>query len=164
VLIQVDGEPQTKLVEVNVDGVAEVVGSAKGAAAPESASPEQPTTTPNDAKPPEVESARGLPPVYFYAGVGLTTVLAGLTTYFAFDTASKHGDFKDAGCDRANYAACSSLKSDGEGAQMRTNVSLVLTLLSGAATTIVGLKLTNWRAPLLGLHPGGGMVGYRATF
>lgn len=162
VIVQVDGEPQTKLIEVGPDQVVEVAPT-KGAPAAEPSHEEHSTgmvAAPSEGS----RLSRGLPPIYFYAGVGLTTVLAGMTAVFALGASSKHGDFEDAGCTKAAYASCAQLKSDGEGAQTRTNVGLVLTLLSGAATTVVGVKFTDWRAPLLGLYPGGGVVGWRGTF
>lgn len=163
VIVQVDGEPQTKLIEVEPDQVIEVAPTKGAPATSESAhdehAPAVATTQPEGS-----HASKGLPPVYFYAGVGLTAVLATVTTIFAVNTSSKHGDFEDAGCTKAKYASCEQLASDGEGAQTRTNVGLVLTLLSGAATAVVGVKFTDWRAPLLGLHPGGGVVGWRATF
>ena len=165
VIIQVDGEAQTKLVEVSADQLVDVTASKGGPSDATTAS-----TAAFDATTPESKRRRdgwlgeGLPPIYFYGGVGLTVVFAGMTTYFAIDTSSQHGDFKDAGCERANFPACASLASDGEGAQTRTNVSLVLTAISGIATAVVGAKLTNWDAPLFAVHPGGGMAGWRATF
>lgn len=160
VVVTVDGQMQMKAVEVTSDQVAEYT--------PEKAAAiEKPKAEPSANA--ETKSTPGfrfksLPPIYFYVGAGVTLVLAGVTTYFGFDTTSKHGQFVDVGCERAWKSACPGLKSDGESAQSRTNVTLALTLVSAAATTVLGTLFTDWQAPIVGVLPGGGVVGYSATF
>lgn len=181
IIVQVDGDAQTKLVDLGPDQVVDVTSSGKNGAVVESSLSTTPASSGSSSSSsssasssPEAEKPRqhpkdglfgdGLPPIYFYAGVGVTAIFAGMTTIFAIDSANEHSSFKDAGCEQTNYPACATLASDGEGAQTRTNVSLVLTALSGIATTVIGVRLTNWEAPTFAFHPGGGTVGWRATF
>jgi hypothetical protein len=168
VVAQIDGgAPQTKPIDVVADQVTEVTLSKSGPN--DTTASTETLATPSDA-PLEMTPHRrdwkrdGLPPIYFYAGLGATVVLAGLTTAFALDASSTHGKFEDAGCTRVNASSCSSLASDGEGAQTRTNVSLVLTALVGVATAVVGVKFTDWSAPIVAAVPGGGIAGFHATF
>ena len=156
VSVQVDGRAQTKLVELSSDQVVEVSPSKGGKAPATRIAPLEEEPPAGGAPGDGAATSSGLSPMVFYAGVGLTVVLAGVTTAFALDTASTHGSFEDAGCTRANFAPCAGLKDDGERGQALVNVGLVLTLLSGAATAVVGAAFTNWKAPRVALYPGGG--------
>jgi hypothetical protein len=93
---------------------------------------------------------RGLPPIVVYAGLGVTTILAGMTTYFAVDTSNTHDSFANAGCDQANLPECGGLKNDGESSQQLANIGFVSTVIVGLATAIIGFAYTDWRAPVLG--------------
>jgi hypothetical protein len=177
VTVQVDGEPQTSVIDVNSEQVAVVNVSKSAPSAPpatassDSVAPISPAPAPVPA-PTSADSERprshtfgdGLPPIFFYSGVGLTVVLAGVTTYFAIDAANAHSSFESTGCTRANYAQCEGIKSDGEGSQTGANVALVLTGISAVATAVVGVRFTNWRGPLISARPGGGDLTWGATF
>ncbi len=147
VTVQVEGgAAQTKLVDLGADQTVDVVASS-GKAPPIT----RPATA--DATPAgeghgsyDRRSSEGLPPVVFYAGVGLTVALAGMTTFFALQTSSTHGSFEDAGCNVAASLTCQGLKDDGEGSQTATNAALVLTAAAAIATTVVGVVFTNWRS------------------
>jgi hypothetical protein len=153
VVVQVDGDPQTKLVRVEADQIVEVIGT-------KAATP----TRQNEAGGPDVPEPKkkrfedGLPPVFFYGGAGLTVLLAGATTYFALQTSNKHDEFENLGCTRANITGCDDLKDDGEQSQTNTNAGIVLTSVAAVATVVVGVAFTNWKAPFFGLAPlpGGG--------
>jgi hypothetical protein len=164
VVVHVDGgDAQTKLVDLNADQVVEVMPTKGGRTAVARVAP----ADPEPLSEPSTEAstpAGGLSPLVFYTGVGLTLVLAGVTTYFAIDTSSKHASFEDAGCGRADVARCTELKNDGERSQQATNIGLALTAVSGVATAIVGVALTNWKGPVLTAHPGGGGATWRVTF
>lgn len=167
VVVQVDGDPQTKLVRVEADQIVEVIGTKKdgaGAAGtpPPTSDPPKDTGTSNK-KPFE----NGLPPIFFYGGVGLTVVLAGVTTYLAIDTSNKHDEFENLGCTRANITGCEDLKDDGEQGQTSTNAGLVLTGVAAVATVVVGVAFTNWKVPIFGMTPlpgGGGAAMFARRF
>ena len=152
VVVQVDGEPETKLVRVEADQIVEVVGTKK-------------EKTVEGGQGVEVPKKRrfedGLPPVFFYGGVGLTVILAGATTYFALATSNKHDEFENLGCPRANVNGCSDAKDEGESSQTSTNIGIVLTGVAAVATVVVGVAFTNWKSPVFGMAPlpGGGGVG-----
>lgn len=160
VVVQVDGEPQTKLVHVSADQTVDVVGTKKDGSASSG------TGEPADQGSKKKRFEDGLPPVFFYGGVGLTVLLAGATTYFAIDTANKHSEFENLGCLRANLTDCEDLKDDGELSQAYTNGGLVLTGVAAVATAIVGVAFTDWRAPMFGVAPlpGGGAAMFAKSF
>lgn len=161
VVVQVDRDSQTKLVRVEADQIVEVAGTKTA----------NPTTVNEPPGPvPEPKKKRfedGLPPVFFYGGVGLTVLLAGATTYFAISTASKHDEFKNLGCANANITGCDDLKDEGEGSQTSTNAGIVLTGVAAVATIVVGIAFTNWKSPTFGLAPlpgGGGAAMFAKRF
>jgi hypothetical protein len=165
VVIQVDGEPQTKLVRVEADQVVEVVGTKKDGASP--APPPPPNDQPAEGGHKKGRFEDGLPPVFFYGGVGLTIVFLGATTYFAIQTSNKHDEFDNIGCARANLTDCEDLKRDGESSQSTTNAGIVLTGIAAAATVVVGVAFTNWKSPMFGMAPlpgGGGAATFAKRF
>jgi hypothetical protein len=171
VLVQVDGgEVQTKSVEVSADQVIEISPGAKGSRDPapiaRAVSPEElePLSTTDAAASKERNLVHRLPPMFFYGGVGLTVLLAGMTTYFALDTSSTHESFSNAGCGQSNLPQCADLQADGQSSQHLTNVGLVSTAVVGVATAVVGLVLTDWRAPFFGVRAGGANAAWRAQF
>lgn len=170
VVVQVDGEPQTKLVRVEADQIVEVVGTKKDASAAATGGAGTATT-----EPPREDGGRskkgrfedGLPPVFFYGGVGLTVLFAGAATYFAVDTSNKHDEFENLGCARANVSGCEDLKDDGEASQTSTNALIVLTGIAAVGTAIVGAAFTNWKSPMFGMTPlpgGGGAAMFARRF
>ncbi|MDF2696624.1 MAG: hypothetical protein K0S65_5007, partial [Labilithrix sp.] len=149
--VQVDGEAQTKLVDLGPDQVLEVMPARGGRPSVARVAPAdtEPQAQPgqDDAPRARARGEGGLPPIYFYVGAGLTVVLAGVTTYFAIGTANTHSSFEKAGCGRANFGPCNELRDDGESGQTATNVALALTAVTGIATAVVGVAFTNWRGP-----------------
>ena len=170
VVVQVDGDPQTKLVRVEADQIVEVVGTKKDpsaaatptAAVDPSTQPKDDTTTPKKRR-----FEDGLPPVFFYGGVGATVIFAAATTYFAIDTSNKHSEFENVGCLRANLAGCEDLKDAGESSQTATNLGIVLTGVAAIGTIVVGVAFTNWKLPIFGMAPlpgGGGAAMFAKRF
>lgn len=153
VVVQVDGEPETKLVRVEADQIVEVNATKK--IVPSDAPPKD---VPPAGPPTEKKKFEGLPPVVFYGGAGLTVVLAGVTTFFALQTSSKHDEFESLGCVGANITGCTDLKDEGESSQTGTNAGIVLTSVAAVATVVIGVAFTNWKAPVFGMAPlpGGG--------
>ncbi len=111
-------------------------------------SPEATSSTATLAPRPERDG--GLPPIVVYGGLGLTTILAGLTTYFALDTSHTHDTFTNAGCDQTNLPECGGLKNEGESSQQLANIGFAATIIVGLATAIIGFGFTDWKAPILG--------------
>jgi hypothetical protein len=92
-------------------------------------------TRPPDPRPP---ARTGLPRAVFFAGVGVTVVLAGVTTWSGVDAlagkrALPHDEAEQAQLDDVMRRA------------RRTDWLLLGTGLAGVATTVVGAWLTDWR-------------------
>ena len=176
-VVQVDGAPDTRTVEVRAGEDMEVV-AARATPTP------TPTTTPTPAPtatttaaptPParaaDAPAAKPLPPLVFWIGAGATVVLGGATTYFALTASSKHKSFTDAGCGTVATSECPSLKDSGETAQTRANIGFAVTGVAAAATVVIGVLLTDWagsrkaaRAPVLVPVAGGMAASWGAAF
>jgi hypothetical protein len=162
VVVQVDGDAQTKLVDVKPDTTVDVAATSRKEPTPAPVpAPVAPAVEPRPAPPPVAppppraeEPAgptksddvlrNGLPPVVFWAGVGATVLLGGATTFFALDAKSKHGAFVDAGCDKAPEVGCDKKKKDGEDAQRFANIGFAATALAGVGTVVLGIAFTDW--------------------
>jgi hypothetical protein len=167
VLVQMDGTSQTKLVDLGPDQILEVSfarGGRAPLARPLSAEAAARATSGESSAPSRRTASEGLPPIFVYAGAGLTVVLATVTTYFALEAASSHRDFKDADCARANFAPCQGLRDDGESNQTATNVALGLTMVTAIATAVVGIGFTNWKGPTFGVRQDGASATWRVAF
>jgi len=95
----------------------------------------------------ETEHARsGWSPTVFWTGVGLTAVLAGVTTWSGLDTQANPGvDKVKATCALPNNdRACLDQYNQGVSEQRRTNVLIGVTAGVGLATAVVGLFATDW--------------------
>ncbi len=159
------GRAQTKTIEVSADQLTEISAGKGGAVAPlASADATVPSSAGEDSPRKKGPFTDGLPPIFFFGGIGLTVVLAGVTTYFALDTSSQHEEFENAGCTRANFAPCADLQSKGESSQSTANVMLALTGVAAVGTAVVGIAFTNWKGPMVAMHPGGGGATWRVTF
>jgi hypothetical protein len=170
VIVNVDGDPQSKVVDVKADQTVDVVGTAKSKEAPlpvptavpmttPSAPPEAPpkaaaappataTATPPSREAPASAGARSgakLPPLVFFVGLGATVVAGAAATYFMLDTKSKHDDFVSNGCEAAPQSGCTALKDDGESAQTIANIGIGATALFAVATIVIGAAFTDWR-------------------
>lgn len=78
----------------------------------------------------------GLSPAAFWLGLGVTAVLGGATIASGLDTRSQHDAFlRDPTPDA---------RDRGRSAEVRTNVLLVATAVSAAATGLVGIAFTRW--------------------
>lgn len=164
-LTEVDGKSHKQQVEVSSDQLVEV-SAAKGGTTKARSEPADAAEAADADDTPRKRGAlaEGLPPIVFFGAVGLTVVLAGVTTYFAIDTSNAHSEFEKAGCAQANFAPCAGLRSDGESSQSATNVMLALTGVAAVGTAVVGLAFTNWKGPLLSAYPGGAGATWRVAF
>lgn len=169
VIVQVDGgDAQTKLVDVTADQVIDVAPStkagkepvARAAPAPIDTAPPPSSSSSDTAPPKSRRELNKLPPIFFYGGLGATVLLAGASAFFAIDTSNKHSDFKNAGCERANFTACEDLKDEGENAQMLTNIGFVATGVLAVATVVVGVALTDWSKPTFQMNARNGRPGW----
>ena len=176
IVIQVDGEAQTKLVDLKSEQMLDVVPSSKTApvtpppaptsstTAPPKPPPSEPPPPPRSEPPSKHVASHGLPRVVFYAGIGATLLLGGATGYLALDTKKKHDEFTDAGCDRANFFDCDDLQRDGKQAQDLTNIALAATAVAGVATAVIGIAFTDWGGPAVAFVPGGFQGGWSKKF
>jgi hypothetical protein len=94
-----------------------------------------------------------LPPVVFYAGAGVTLLLAGITTWSGFDTLSAKDDFPrtKAGNDEVYSRAT------------RTDVLLGATIVAGALTAYTGLFLVDFAGGTAAVVPLPGGVAAAAS-
>ena len=179
VVVQVDGETQSKGVDVKGDELVDFAPVRKAAVAP--APPASPPPTPlpagTTAAPPApptpppadtTSASSGLPPLVFYVTLGATVVAAATAGYFMLTTKSKHDDFVRDGCEAAPGATCDGLKKDGDFAQTAANVTIVVTAALTVATVVLGAAFTDWKATprsALRLHgPGSGSQGSGASY
>lgn len=154
VVVQVDGDAQTRLVRVEPNQTADVTATKGEDAAPAPAA-ETPPPVYDAPKTAKHDYSNGLPRIYFFAGVGVTVLLAGATTFFAIDTKNKHDEFESLGCARGAVGDCEDLKDQGERSQTNTNIGLVLTGVAAVGTAVLGAAFTDWKGPMIALSPGG---------
>jgi hypothetical protein len=135
-------------------------------ATPPPAPPVEPRSTPPTAPPPpppEPPSESPLASPWFWVGAGLTTTFALASAWSATDVAGKHDDFVSSRCNEAGSPTCSSASSDGESAQLRTNLLLGATALCGAATLTIAILPASSPAPETG-HAFVPVITTRGTF
>jgi len=104
-------------------------------------SPTLPAPNPNEqntapAANAELDSSKGLSPVWFWIGAAATAVAGGLTIASAVDFKNKHDAFEE---HRTDAGA-----SDGKAAQTRTNVLLGVTGVAAITTAALGLFAIRW--------------------
>lgn len=101
-----------------------------------SAAPAQPSS-PSDARGIDPPPARGISPVWFWLGAGVTIAVGGATALSALDTASTHDDFA---ADRSNV----DLANEGKSGERRTVVLGAVTGVLAVSTAVIGLVLVDW--------------------
>jgi hypothetical protein len=96
------------------------------------------------APPPDADRARpsGLPPAVFFAGVGATLIMTGVTTWSGIDTLNNPGKDAIAQC-QPRDTNCDAYQL-GLSHQRRTNLLIGATAVVAAGTAVVGLFFTNW--------------------
>jgi hypothetical protein len=105
-------------------------------------------------------------PAVFYVGVGASAILVALTTWSGIDTLGEKSTYLD--CFAAHSADCD--RDVVFRKAHRTDALLAATVIVGATTGYVGLKLVNWApsgakegpAVSISVRPtpfGGGLVG-----
>ncbi len=143
VMVERDGVRLDRLVDVRAGEVVLLAPEEKSA-------PASPNVVPPVAPPrPETPSEKGLSPVWFFVGVGVTTALGGATIASALDTSAKHDDFaRDCGASGVGPVptGCADRASSGAAADTRTNVLLGVTAGLAALTGVTAL-FVRWSSP-----------------
>jgi hypothetical protein len=101
--------------------------------------PETPTPSPPPAPPEGAPTGSGISPAVFWVGVALTTIGGGATLGSGLDTLSKHRTFGEDPSART--------QSQGESAQLRTNIFIGATAACAVTTAAIGLFATRWSVP-----------------
>jgi hypothetical protein len=129
--LDADGQLERRSVRVLPGGLHTVDAPAPTRIAPQPAGPGAPQLpSVPDAAP---ASRRGLPPPWFWTGVGVSTLLGAGTIVSALDTRDKHQQFE-----AGELGA-----SEGRASQNRTNALAALTTVAVGATIVV-FTLTDW--------------------
>ncbi len=98
----------------------------------------------------------GLSPFFFYTALGATAVVGGFAIASGVDTADRHSAFE-----QHCTPSCGTLSSQGQSAQLRTNVLLGVTAGLGVATLVTAL-LVRWHDASLSV--GASRVAFDARF
>ncbi len=138
VVVEGGGGPRDTLpAKVTADAIVEVRASPPRAQA--EPVPVLPAPRAKDEKPSTKQStpSNGISPAWFWASLGLTAVLGGVTAASAVDTRKKHEDFL--------ASPSESLQNAGLDAQLRTNLLVGATGVAALATVFVGVFFVGWR-------------------
>jgi len=113
--------------------------------------------------PPVAPPPRGSPSrVWLYAGLGATVAAAGgLAVAFGVDTANRHASFARTCVTTPAPSSCATLASEGQAAQLRTNVMLGVTA-GLAALSLATVLLVRWHDASLSV--GAARVSFDARF
>ena len=136
VAVQSDGGLQPRVVSVGADQTIEVSTSQPVPSPP----PPPLAAAPGS----HVQPGLGVPRAYFFVSLGATAITAGLGLGSAIDTYHQHSQFVSQGRGRAALSGCSTLASDGESAQTRTNVLFAVSGALAVTTAVLGV-LVHWR-------------------
>lgn len=93
------------------------------------------------------EPPRGISPVWFWVGAGVTVAVGGATAFSALDTASTHDAFA---ADRSN----ADLSNDGKSAERRTVVLGAVAGVLAITTVVLGTVLVDWNRGKVAIGPG----------
>lgn len=150
VVLQLDGEAQTKLVDVSASSrILEI--------------------TPKTPKDPDGKVGVSLPPLVFFLGAGATIVLASGGVAFGLFAKEAHDDFRNGGCESVVKPGCTDLKESGESRQVVANALWVSAGAVGLLSAVVGLGFTHWRGRsktglVISPTTGGAFAGYSGLF
>jgi hypothetical protein len=145
-----DNRSDSKQVQAQAGGQAEVVFTAPPVPAVQSTSkePEPAAPPPIAANPQKDEGApksSGWSPTVFYVGAGLTAVLGGITVWSGIDTVNNPGaDRVKKECGELMQGEDCELYKQGLSKQRRTNVLIGVTAGVGVGTALIGLLATDW--------------------
>jgi hypothetical protein len=100
--------------------------------------------------------SRGLAPAWFYAGLGASAVLTGLTVWSGIDTNKAYSDY-ERDLPRLTQAEANQRVDSGHARELRTNLLLAGSLVCGAGTAVLGIWFVDFsgkRAASVGFLPG----------
>jgi len=110
-----------------------------------SPAPVMPTVEPAITRPPP---PKGISPVYFWIGAGLTVIAGGFATWSGLSAVSDHDDFVRRGCapgaSGPKPGDCESLSDSGASATLRTNLLVGATALLAINTAVLGAIFVRW--------------------
>lgn len=133
--LSVDDRVEAHRVHIDAGQDIEVASSVPPGPLPANAAP--PAVPPVRRSPPAPEPHGWLAPGWFWAASSATAVLGGLALASAIDTKNKHSQFlADPSFDR---------QSEGQSAQVRTNVLAGGTVVAGVGTLILGVFAVRWQ-------------------
>jgi hypothetical protein len=98
-----------------------------------------------------------LAPAWFYAGVGATVVVTGLTVWSGIDTNHAYSSYQR-DLPHLDQATADARVKSGHGKELRTNLLLAGSLLCGAGSAVLGVWFVDFsgkRRTSVGLLPGG---------
>jgi hypothetical protein len=125
-----------------------VVVPAAPAAVPLVAKPSPPAAARSESKP--------LTPAWFYAGVGATVALTGLTVWSGIDTNKAYSRYQR-DLPELTQAAADDRVENGHARELRTNLLLAGSLVCGAGTAVLGIWFVDFSgksSATVGLAPG----------
>jgi hypothetical protein len=154
--VQGDGPPEQRMLEVAADETVSV----------QVPSPSAPVIrAPEPLPEPRPSGKAGISPLWFAGAGALTAALGAVTIVSAVDTANRHSQFDQAGCESAPNAGCASLRTAGTGAQARTDALLVATGVLAAGSAALGIFLVRWTGgPEVSVAVRPGEASLRASF
>jgi hypothetical protein len=165
VVVSLDGGDETSDVAVEAGASIAVPPEKAGEVAPAGVPPVAPPPSAPPA-PPKEKSVVG--DVVFYAGIGVTTVLASVTFASFGDVVLKHEDFAFDCEQRIQLARCPALKDAADAAQLRTQILAGVTGASALGAVLVGIFAVDWSSPeapvALDVGPQGAAVVVRGAF
>jgi hypothetical protein len=100
--------------------------------------------------PTPAQDSGGMSPAWFYVGLGATAIAGGLTIASGVDTANQHSTFQTKCGGSSPDPSCARLRSDGQSAQLRTNVALGVTAGLAAVTGVI-VFFVRWRTASIAL-------------
>lgn len=138
IVLQVDGDAQTKLIDLAADTAPlEITPASKST--PKHEEPKA-VVTPEEPRRGALRS-----PVVFWIGAVTTAALAGAGVGLGLSAKSSYDDFAAQGCESVVTPGCTDKKDEGESRQLIANVLFISAGVAGVATAFVGLVITDWR-------------------
>ena len=139
-----EGRTKTETVEGEAKGQSELSFTAPPLPEPETpVEPPPLEDEPEADKPAPQSDKKPLPPLVFYGGLGLTTLLGGVTVWSTLDMRANPGKDKVRE-DCAGASESCPTYQDALSAQRRTNVLLISTGVVAVGTAVVGAVFTDW--------------------
>lgn len=88
-------------------------------------------------------AGHGPGPVWFFAGLGATAVLGGVTIWSALDTQKSFDDY-ERDLPKLSQSEVNQRVDDGHGKELRTNVLIGVTAVAAVGTAALGIFVVDW--------------------